>query len=222
MNARLFETLESYFDRVDLGAGGPGGSNKRTDVGEFVPSPLRQVHEAFGYLLTRGAIDGSGLFLDAGSGDARVVALVALVHGIPSVGVEYDEDLVERSARHLRDLQHLLPDGAPMTILPGDFTEDDTYLRAGMSFSGFTTVFNFINNTTSLAAKVSRQSLPGTKLLLFRAFPVTDFWGLTLEQNLEMLTWTDAAAGGAIVENRPFTEESFIDLQSTYMQVYRR
>ena len=221
MNAPFFETLERYFDGVDLRAGGPGGSNRRTEVGEFVPSPLRQVHRAFDYLLANGAIDGSGLFLDAGSGDARVVALAALVHGIPSVGVEYDEDLLERSALHIRDLQHLLTGGAPMTILPGDFTDDETYIRAGTSFSDFKTVFNFINNTTSLAAKVSRQSPPGTKLLLFHAFPVTDLWGLTLEQNLELFTETDAT-DGVIVEDRPVTEESFIDLESTYMQVYRR
>ncbi len=218
---RPFEVLKQYYGDVDTRESGPGGPYKRTAVGQFVPSPLRHIHAAIEHLLRAGAIDAAGPLLDAGCGDARFVALTALVHHIPTVGIEYDEELVERSKRHLGALERLGLHGAPMTIVPGDFNDDASYLKAGMRFEDFTIVYNYINNERHVAEKVARQSRPGTKFLLLGAFPLPTYGGLTLEHNLELITRTDVVEGVA-VENLPLREDSNISPDATYLQVYLR
>ena len=91
---RSFDILRALYDRLDAAESHLGGPYKRTAVGQYLPSPLRHLNAAIGYLIETSAFDPSGLFLDAGSGDGRVVALTSLVYGIPSVGVEYDKELV--------------------------------------------------------------------------------------------------------------------------------
>ena len=216
-----FETLEDYFHHIDLRDNGLGGPYKRTTVGEFVPSPLRHLHAALNYLRRAGAIDTSSLFLDAGCGDARVVALTALVHNIPSVGVEYDEELVERSEHHLRGLKRLGLQGTPVIIVHGDFRDDDTYLRAGRRFEDFATVFNYVNNERAVAEKVAQQSPLGAKLLLFGAFPLQEYGGLLLEHNLELAAET-GLSNAILARSHPLTQDAHIDPDATYLQVYRK
>lgn len=218
---RRFELLRRYYDDIDVREGGLGGPYKATAVGQFVPSPLRHIHVALAYLLGAGAFDASGPLLDAGSGDARFVALTALVHGIPSVGVEYDEEMLERSHRHLRALEGLGLRGASATIVHGDFKDDASYLKAGIRFEEFTTVYNYINNERDVAEKMARQSRPGTKFLLLGAFPLPNYGGLALEQNLELITRPDTAEG-VVLKERPLTADSHVDPNATYLQVYRR
>ncbi len=166
-------------------------------------------------------IDASGLLLDAGSGDGRIVALTAFVHGIPTVGVEYDHELVGISGQHLKSLKRLGMRGASELILQGDFTDDETYERAGLRFEDFATVFNYINNEGAIALKVAQQSPPDTKLIILGAFPLPEYEGLTLEQNLQLATGTGPADSVAFA-NRPLTDDAYIDPIATYLQVYRR
>ena len=219
---RPLEVLKSYYDSVDEKKINPARSYKKTAVGQFVPSPILDVHFAFEYLLEAEAFEPSGLFLDAGSGDGRVVALTSLVHSISTVGVEYDSELVGQSRQHLESLERLGLRGASEVILHGDFGLDDTYLQAGLRFEDFATVFNYISNQSAVASKVAQQSPPGTMFLLFGAFAVHNYQGLTLEQNLQLVTKTDS--GNSIgVEIHPITNDaSFMEPHATYLQVYRR
>ena len=76
-----FDILRAFYDRLDAAESHLGGPYKRTAVGQYLPSPLRHLNAAIGYLIETSAFDPSGLFLDAGSGDGRVVALTSLVYG---------------------------------------------------------------------------------------------------------------------------------------------
>ena len=219
---RPLEVLKSYYDSVDEKKINPGRSYKKTAVGQFVPSPILDVHFALEYLLEAEAFEPSGLFLDAGSGDGRVVALTSLVHSISTVGVEYDSELVGQSRQHLESLERLGLRGASEVILHGDFGHDDTYLQAGLRFEDFATVFNYISNQSAVASKVAQQSPPGTMFLLFGAFAVHNYQGLTLEQTLQMVTKTDSEDSIG-VEIHPITNDaSFMEPHATYLQVYRR
>ena len=222
-NQHSFEVLKRHFDQADLAESESGGPYpyKNTAVGQYVPSPLLHVHAAFDYLIEAAVIDASEPLLDAGSGDGRIVALTAFVHGIPTVGVEYDSELVESSRQHLKSLEHLGLGGASELILQGDFTDDETYEQAGLRFEDFTTVFNYINNEGDIALKVAQQSPPGTKLIILGAFPLPEFQGLALEHNLQLATGTGPADSVAFV-NRPLSNDAYIDPIATYLQVYRR
>ena len=218
---RSFEVLKEYYDILDLAESSAGGPYKKTAVGQFVPSPLLHAHVAIGYLLRTAAIDAPGLFLDAGSGDGRIVGLTALVHGISTVGVEYDNDLAGLSIEHIQSLKHLGLEGASELILRGDFGDDDTYLKAGLRFEDFATVFNYINNERDIATKVAEQSPPGTKLLVLGAFPVNDYQGLTLEMNLEISSAANSEDGIALMSLPP-TDDAHVEPFGFYLQVYRR
>ena len=106
-------------------------------------------------------------------------------------------------------------------VLQGDFTDDETYARAGLRFEEFATVFNYINNERAIASKVAQQSPPGTKLVLLGAFPLPQYLGLTLEQNLQLATGTGSAHSVAFADS-PLSEDAHIDPIATYLQVYRR
>ncbi len=218
---RSFEILKELYDRLDAAEHHLGGPYKRTAVGQYLPSPLRHLNAAMEYLVETSAFDPSGLFLDAGAGDGRVVALTALVHGIPSVGVEYDEELLGFSRANVESLKRSGLRGASDLIIPGDFTEDETYLRAGLRFGDFATVFNYINNEGDIAEKVATSSPPGAKLLVLGAFPVPGYHGLTLERNVMLATGRDPD-GAVVLEELPVSDDTYIELNATYIQVYQR
>lgn len=163
-----FERLRRHFDQIDR----ESGVYSITAVGEFIPSSLRLVDAAVRKFFRLGLLHPHALFLDAGCGDARIVALMALIHGLPAVGIEYDEDLCRRAREQLRRLP---TSGATtpvhMQVVAGDFTRDATYLAAGHRFEDFKTIFNYINNHHDIAEKISRQSPSGTRFLLYYPSP---------------------------------------------------
>lgn len=191
MNSR-FETLKKYFDEkeditktitckiVEI------GNDKR---GSFVPSSLVCVDSALSELIKEGIIDKSGLFLDAGCGDGRIISLAAGVHNIPSVGVEYDLELSDMAKKNIEDLQKLLDfNGTQVKVIKGDFTKDSTYTDEGIKFEDIKTIFNYINNTSDIAKKIVDQSPKGTVFLLFDPRTVAEqILGLSLEKSLEKL-----------------------------------
>ena len=82
-------------------------------------------------------------------------------------------------------------------------------------------MFNYINNEGDIAEKVAVSAAPGTRLLVLGAFPVPGYHGLTLERNIMLATGRDPAAGVAL-DDLPVSDDTYIDLNATYIQVYRR
>ena len=182
-----FNLIKNYFDKLDEAEGPRGGPYKRTDVGQFVPSPLLHLEAAFSHMLSLGEIGVSSNFLDAGCGDGRVLALISGMHSIKSFGVEYDSEMATRSAGNLANLADLGATLAPSEVIHGDFMDDETYVKIGITFQQFDVVFNYINNQRDIAMKVFEESPPGTAFWLLGAFPVPGFQGLFLERNLQLV-----------------------------------
>lgn len=221
LNQEFFDILKRYYDESDLESSDAGGPYKNTLIGQFVPSPLLHVHIALTYLVENGLINASGLLLDAGSGDGRIVALASFAHGIPTVGVEYDSELVESSINHIKTLRGLGIHGASESVLLGDFTDPATYKQSGIVFEDFSTIFNYINNESSIAAKIAEESPSGTKFILLGAFPLLEYQGLTLERNLQLDT-RNGSSNRVQFANLPISDDVEIDPTHTYMQVYRK
>lgn len=221
LNQEFFDILKRYYDESDLESSDTGGPYKNTLIGQFVPSPLLHVHMALTYIVENGLINASGLLLDAGSGDGRIVALASFAHGIPTIGVEYDSELVETSINHIKALRSLGIHGPSESMLLGDFTDPATYKQSGIVFEDFSTIFNYINNESSIAAKIAEESPSGTKFILLGAFPLLEYQGLTLECNLQLAT-RNGSSSRVEFANLPISDDVEIDPTHTYMQVYRK
>ena len=72
-----FNLIKNYFDASDKIEGLRGGPYKRTEVGQFVPSPLLHLDAAVNHLMSLGEIGSSSKFLDAGCGDANYLVSYA-------------------------------------------------------------------------------------------------------------------------------------------------
>lgn len=153
-----FKQLLAYFDKKDEEAKRNDRYHKTTEVGDYVPSSLILAYFGFNYLISGNLIDVSQLFCDAGCGDGRIVRLMADVFGMASIGVEYDAEIAGLAKGNVQD---------PSSILEGDFTKDETYLKNGLYFKDIGVWFNFINNHISLAKKIAKESKSGTILVVY-------------------------------------------------------
>jgi SAM-dependent methyltransferase len=182
-----FKLIKDYFDTLDRDEEFRGGPYKRTEVGQFVPSPLLHLEAAFAHMISLGVSSASSKFLDAGCGDARVLAVISGVYSIEAVGVEYDAEMADKSLRNLDNLTQLGSKRADWQVVQGDFMDNKTYEKTGIEFQQFDIVFNYINNQRDIAMKVFEESPAGTAFWLLGAFPVPGFQGLYLERNLELV-----------------------------------
>jgi len=185
MNHEEYLKIRQYFEKQDLQRYLNGKLGKSTDLGVYLPASLDFTFAAFSLLLRRGIIGASKPFLDAGSGDGRIIALAALL-GIPSIGIEYDEELAELSRENISNLRALSAlNGAPITILQGNFMHPETYERAGLKFGDIGAVFNYASGHVNLASKVAYESKIGTRFILYCLDRNHNFDGLLLEDVLD-------------------------------------
>ena len=218
---QYFDQIKGYYDLLDEAESDKGGPYKKTDLGQFLPSPLLQLRIAMEYLISEKLLDPSHQILDAGSGDGRVVALTSFVHQIQTVGIEYDADLVRLSKIHLAFFANLGLDGKSASIISGDFLEDSTYTTNNLRFEDFPTIFNYINNERDIAHKIFMQSPTGTKFVVLGAFPVDGYQGLNLQANLEIVTSGPNYDRITIVNREPH-EDRQLEPFGFHIQVYEK
>ena len=179
------QQLVSYFAEVSNDKSYQGIYNRLTAIGQpLAASDLRLVAKGLCELKWSRLLNCSKLFCDAGSADARVVALAAACFGMSSFGVEYDHRLVDIGREHIRQLQSMgIIRRAPAYIMQGDFCKDDTY--KGVGFRDITTFYCFESNGYCLAEKIAMESPRGTLLVYFTQNHKVCFKGL---QRLTTLT----------------------------------
>jgi len=119
-----------------------------TNTDFFIQSDIIQLHKGLNELLRKELIS-KGLFLDAGCGDGRVIAITALL-GIPSIGVEYDSELANIASEKIKKL------GLNAMIKQGNFTNDKVYEGIG-GFNKIKTVFNYFSATELIAEKITKN-----------------------------------------------------------------
>lgn len=162
-----FTRLQHYYDNSSPQ---PNCCFKITELGLYMPSNLELVREGVESLFERKIIFKNDLFLDAGSGDGRIVSLLAGIFDVPTVGVEYDASLAEISRGNIRYLQQMGVIGETRAeIIHGDFKRDFTYNSQAINFADFSVIFNYINNQKDIAQKIVSNSKDGTRFLLFDA-----------------------------------------------------
>ena len=162
-----FQRLGEYFRRSDVADAKEDLLSFNTGIGVFCSAQLTHINQGISTLVNEGVLTPNDLFADAGSGDGRVV-IVTAIYGIPSLGIEYNVDLCKRAESHIKNLRGWrILDSTSVRIIQGDFTKDETYTQAGLTFSDVSVFFNFINNHRSLADKMRVDSPQGTKLLLY-------------------------------------------------------
>lgn len=193
--AEAFVLLREYYRAIVSDAENDSGKYSRsTDVGDFVPCSLTNVYQGLAQLLEEGLIDPTKPFFDAGSGDARVVALARLL-GFPAYGMEYDALLKQEGDCHMESLERMaLLNGVPWNILKGDFTKRDAYDILGVPFEEIGTFFNYVNNDDQLADCIAQWSPVGTKFIFYwgeENHP--DYLGLTHVKKLELKDTSKAA-----------------------------
>lgn len=218
-----FEALKRHFEGLDEIARAEGRLNWDTEVGMFMPAKLVDISQIIERLIEDGTLDLSKPFLDAGSGDGRIMALAAL-YGFPQVfGVEYDPELVNRTENNIRDLRCLsIINGIPIVAARGDFREDGTYARAGIRFEDIGTFFNYINNQEVIAAKIAELSPPGTRFVLYGVAGRQELDGLVLEGNEKVIDLSRTTRRISV----PSTGEPIRHLDNVpytyYFSVYRK
>ncbi len=189
-----FDALHEYFRREDERR----GVYDITGAGEFVPTNLAHLREGIERLMTDGVLPGdSGLWLDAGSGDGRVLLLLYKVFGLQVVGVEYDEALCARARNHIaRFVGRKEKAFRSPAVLCGDFCEEQTYEENGLSFSDFRVIYNYANNHHALAEMIRRDGRSGAIFLLYGPIPdEEEFPGLECRRIL--LLGDARSAGGS-------------------------
>lgn len=166
-----YKKLRAIFDEKDQSGfksvNEMGIDYEVTEAGLFLPSETVFLDKLFEDLISQNFINPRELFLDAGSGDARVNH-VASINGIEnSIGIEYSAKVLEKS--HLQT-QKFEEEGIikkdSVKLICGDFTELDTYKKAGINPKDIKTFFNYVNGWKKLLEFINKNSTTGTKLIL--------------------------------------------------------
>ncbi len=138
-----------------------------TDKGLFLPAETAVMYQLLGDALASGFINPAQPFVDAGSGDARVNHIAALLGMRTSIGIEYTDDIVEKSRAQTKKFEDagIIPSGR-VTLLQGDFTDTTTYIQHGIDVQDIGTFFNYVNGWKGLLDFISTHGAVGTKLIL--------------------------------------------------------
>jgi|SRR3989344_5857529 len=129
------------------------------DDSETLSFNVGLMNKALRIILEKGRMSDNDVVLDAGSGDGRIVGLLAGVFGISTVGVECDHELVQRSRNNIRYLNEIrIIEETKAEIVEGNFNLDKTYSEWGIEFADFSIVFSYSNNQERLAEKIGLQS----------------------------------------------------------------
>ena len=137
-------------------------------------TPIRVLEAAVAILSADGLLGGAGgagaangHVIDAGSGDGRVLAVIAwLVPGQAVLGVEADEALHGRAVNRLRALGAAgVIDPRPLHLAAADYCDPATYAVRGIALARARLVLNYPDgNQNRLARFVAANCGPETTL----------------------------------------------------------
>lgn len=166
-----YKKLRQKFDQKDasgfISTHPLGIDFETTERGLFLPAETDVVYHIFKDTIASGFLDAQSPFVDAGSGDARVNHIAALLGVRTSIGVEYAPNIVEKSIKQTQEFEKagiLSPDR--VTIIQGDFTDTNTYARHGIDVRNIGTFFNYVNGWKGLLDFMQTHAAVGTKLIL--------------------------------------------------------
>ena len=155
-----------------------------TQKGTFVPGSVYTISQALDVLLKKGILYPNQTFLDAGSGDVRILALASLLC-FKTYGIEYNEEIYNSSLLNLICLQEQRLQGLKPYLALGDFLDLGPYTQFGVPFSFFKIIFNFATFPDEIDNKIISESKLDT---IFKLYTVNscspDYTGLDLVLSL--------------------------------------
>jgi len=173
-----------------------------TEVGLFLPSGTVFLDKLLEDLIFGDFIKRDEIFLDAGSGDARVNHVAALNGVEKSIGIEYDKDILEKSKKQTDKLEELdIIEKNSIKLIAGDFAKLDTYLKEGVEAKNINVFFNYLNGWRDMLSFINENSPVGTKIILVdKQFGVADrvtqgiskFDSIDLLKIVKYVSWKDA------------------------------
>ena len=129
--------------------------------GTYYPCSVLELSTVFNDLYSKGFIKPDQYFLDAGSGDGRVVALAGL-YDLRSFGIEFNEGLYEYSFDKIQDLIDIFSFHVRPEVIHGDFLESQTLKNNNLFFSDFDIIYNFATSPYEILSLIEKESNPGT------------------------------------------------------------
>ena len=190
-----------------------GMITRGTEKGLFVPTPLVHMTDAFSALLKDRIISKNSLFLDAGCGDGRIVALAGMF-GLKPYGIEYDDEFFSIASDSLKSMKEngMLKEYG---LAKGDFLLESSYRKLGKKFREFNIVFNFINMCNELAEKIHIEYEKGTVFLIYDTSSV----GVKFENvsYLKTITLRDEDAIRRYNNKEKFTD---LPMMIDYLHIY--
>lgn len=183
MNKAKIDELVRYYGHFSSELGRP----KRTSIGIYHPTLLDDVRTLFDKLHADGSLEPFDVFLDAGSGDGRIVALASL-YDVHAYGIEGDvkiHTLAEQRVENAKK-EGILPAQYPkkhtLSLGYGDFLDIHCYQRAIKIKSDTIEIFfNANDNCLSLAKMLEQIKNKKTRYLI-----VMQNSGLGIEQIMKL------------------------------------
>ncbi len=167
----ILQQLRRIFERSEASSGRSLPIQK-TGLGIWAGTPVRVVAEAALTLAKLGILDEglqTGAVIDAGTGDGRVLAVLAALN--PSLviyGIESDPALHAKAVANLHTLTTSgLIDSTRVHLLEGDYCDVATYETRDIALKKVGLIFNYPDgNEKQLARFVEQHHGPGTTLCL--------------------------------------------------------
>ena len=145
---------------------------RKTSAGIWVPSPISMIVDVVSALRELGLLGpaaAGGAVVDAGMGDGRVAAVVALHEpSHPVYGIERDPVLCARAEQNLRRALRTSRGSPRVHPVEGDYCDVATYASCGLDLQAVGVVINYPDgNQERLARFVAAHAGPGASLCLF-------------------------------------------------------
>lgn len=136
----------------------------------YVPAIFQDVVKSVIVGKKNKVFNGEGYFMDAGSGDGRVLAILDCF-GYKPIGIEHDPELASHSRGVLDGLRAQGVIGK-IPVIEGDFLQDRSYEKAGIKFDEVTDIFHGLNQAPyeELAKKIASESPNRTSVTVYSPF----------------------------------------------------
>ncbi len=166
-----FGRLEAIFQRSEQ-ALAQGVPIRKTSAGIWVPSPIAMIVDVVSVLRELGLLGpaaAGGAVVDAGMGDGRVAAVVALLEpSHPVYGIEHDPVLYARARQNLRRALRMSRASPRVHPIEGDYCDVATYASCGLDPRDVRLVLNYPDgNQGRLARFLAAHAGSDTSLCLF-------------------------------------------------------
>ncbi|MHA2099475.1 MAG: hypothetical protein ACW99A_12420 [Candidatus Kariarchaeaceae archaeon] len=163
MLSQQIKDLIDYFDSI-----GPQFDLAfAPEEGTYYPASIKHLFKIFQELIKSSVISPNQTFLDAGSGDGRIVALASLL-GFDAYGIELNRLIYESSLQIIEELVKKKIITKIPHLICGNIINSSSYTSLGNDFKNFHIIFNFNTLPYELLRKIEIES-PINTIFIFNS-----------------------------------------------------